>query len=700
MCVVGRNLLGSTRLAWEALQHAPALSNWTLVRWPENPAQYVDLWQTLQQYRTKVVVWLDDLSKYQDERNASLIARLPYDLEERRIPFIVIATLHDDKLQEAQSRFAGLLDHLTQVRPGDLSATEANMLIDLLKGAGETVYPADQFDGTPGSIVLAVDYMSNQVYPRLSDSAKNVLRTVKLLRSAGIRQYSLERTLRTATTLFNHKQADDNRDLEALRGAGFLGQSVLDNGRMVLLEPIAEVYLDIAVPFYSDPSAAIADWPNLERSFEQAQDAYALVRLGNAFRRASDDEQAELCYRSALQSLTRGAAPQDWALAQYGLGDVLSRRVDVSDASNARKVLEQAEDAFNSALQVVSVESDPTFWAEIQGRRAEVIRLEATTTVGRPKRVKLLDEATKNCRDALKILRRDTLPEEWAEAQKNLGLVLLTHAPLAQDAGARRQMLDNALEALTASLTVFTPENQPFKWTRAQRALGDTSRLRSEASNRPKKEALLRQAREAYASALSPVRRHPYWRPLEQAEILDALSACAFTLGMLFEGTARAENLVEATSSSRSSAEIYVGQDMHERAAQAIHAFATAQYECAMIGSDFASKEQLNESIDVTSNALSYLTGQRSNDAKRMRARIHLDLAQLYWARVNLEDQRPPFVVQKDIDETIKYADLALGQYTKDNGLVEYQQAARIRRNAEAKAKSVAASTDTAAAPD
>jgi hypothetical protein len=83
-----------------------------------------------------------------------------------------------------------------------------------------------------------------------------------------------------------------------------------------------------------------------------------------------------------------------------------------------------------------------------------------------------------------------------------------------------------------------------------------------------------------------------------------------------------------------------------------------------------------------------------------MRARIHLDLAQLYWARVNLEDQRPPFVVQKDIDETIKYADLALGQYTKDNGLVEYQQAARIRRNAEAKAKSVAASTDTAAAPD
>jgi tetratricopeptide (TPR) repeat protein len=677
----------------------PTLANWTFVRLPENPAQYVDLWQTLQQYRTKVVVWLDDLAKFRDDRNGSLIARLPYDLEERRIPFVIIATLHDEDSDEVHGRFGGLLDHLVQVRPGDLTAVEGSILIEQLRGAGETVYSADRFDGTPGSIILAVDYMSNQVYPRLPDSAKDILRSIKLLRSASVQQYNLERILRTATSLYNHKQADDTRDLEALRGGGFLRQTVVDNGRVVLLEPVTEVYLDVAVPYYSDPATAMAEWPNLAKSFEAAQDAYALVRLGDAFRRESDDEHAERCYRSALQTLTRGAAPQDWALAYYGLGDVLSRRVDVTDVTGARKVLEEAEDAFNRVLQVVSLESDPTFWAEIQGRRAEVIRLEATTTVGRPRRVKLLDEATKNCRDALKILRRDTSPDEWAEAQKNLGLVLLTHSLLAQDANTRRRMLDNALEALTASLTVFAPENQPYRWTRAQRALGDASRLRAEASNQPRKSVLLRQAVNAYAHAVGMVRPVPLWHTGEQAEILENLGTTAFTLGMLLDGSERADLLQEAAARSKAAAEIYAGLQQYEQGVQATQTLATACAELATIRSSDATSQLLDDAIAVTANALTYLSGQRSNEAtKKMRAQVHLELAQLYWARSSLTGQHPTLAMQKDIEEAASHVRLALDYLTKENAPSEYQQATRLQRNTKARAASLA-TTATSATP-
>jgi len=660
LCVMGRKLLGSTRLAWEAMHDTPTMGNWTLVRWPENPTQYVDLWQTLQQYRTKVVVWLDDLAKFRDDRNASLVARLPYDLEERRIPFVIVATLHDEDSAEAHARFSGLLDHLVQIHPGDLTAIEANTLIDQLKGVGDTVYPADRFDGTPGSIVLAIDYMSNQVYPRLADSAKNILRTIKLLRSVGIRQYTLERTLTIATRLFDHKQADETRDLEALRGAGFLRQSIVDNGRQVLLEPITEVYLDVAVPYYADATSAVVEWPRLALSLEEMHDSYALVRLGDAFQRVSDDERAEACYRSALQTLTRGASPQDWAMAQYGLGDVLSRRVDPSEVSPARKLLELAEEAFGHALQVITVDNDPTFWAEIKARHAEVIRLEASTTVGLPKRVKLLDEATKSCREALKILRRETSPEEWAEAQKNLGLVLLTHAPLTQDAQSKRRMLDSALDALIASLTILKPEDQPYSWTRAQRALGEASRLRAESSTRTRKDELLRQAIQAYSNALSLVRPVPLWRPLEQARILDELSMSAFSLAMYFDGTARAELLAEAAIRSHASADIYAVQHMHEQGVQAIHRYATARYECALIDSEGMNKELLDEAIGVTSNAVTSLGSQRSDDARRMRAQIHLDVAQLYSARANLGSQYPALAMQKDIEEATKHVRQAL----------------------------------------
>lgn len=687
ICVIGRKLLGSTRLAWEAL-HAigssgGSLGSWTFVRWPENPSQYVELWQALQQHRAKVVLWLDDLSKFQDERNASLIARLPFDLEEHRIPFIVVATLNEDEVEEAHARFGGMLDHLIEIRPSDLTSIEANTLIEKLKGAGDSIYPADRFDGTPGSIVLAIDRMRDQVYPRLSDTAKQVLISMKLLRSAGIRDYTLERTLRTATTLFPPGQSDWTREIEALRGAGFLRQTVIDSGHQVLLEPIAEVYLDEAVPDYSELVSAMENWPKLEESFTTGHDAYALVRLGNAFRRSGNDDRAEVCYRTALEYLIRVTAEQDWASAQFGLGDVLSRRVEGSDASQRRKLLEQAEDAFDSALQVVSRESDPTFWAEIQGRLAGVIRHEATTTVGRKKRVDMLDSAEKKARDALRILRRDTAPEDWATAQQNLGLVLLTHAQFAQDADTRRRMLDGSRDALTTSLTVFTHEDYVYQWARLQRALGEACRLRAEASNRPKKEDLLEQAIEAYAHLLDTSMPMPL---IERAEILNHMSVCEFTLGLLRDGDAREKLLARAAERSQAAAEAYSTQNMQEMAAHERQLFSSIQYERAIIAPDVSRVALLDEAIQADIETLTHLGRQGQRE---LRPQIRLDLAHLYWTRATYGDQSAILVVQRDVEEAAKYAEQALEFYTKANAPVEYQRAVKLQRDAKNKAKAL-----------
>jgi hypothetical protein len=132
----------------------------------------------------------------------------------------------------------------------------------------------------------------------------------------------------------------------------------------------------------------------------------------------------------------------------------------------------------------------------------------------------MLDDAAKSCREALRILRKDTMPEEWATAQQNLGLVLLTHAKFAQDATDRRRMLDGALDAFANALTVFTQESHIYRWVRVQRNIGEVCQLRAEASNRPRKDELLQQAVDAYASSLSVSTPIPIWQESDQADIL------------------------------------------------------------------------------------------------------------------------------------------------------------------------------------
>src|SRR5262249_52892353 len=160
-----------------------------------------------------------------------------------------------------------------------------------------------------------------------------ILRALKLLRSAGIQDYRVDRVWRTATALFDPGHPDWNPEIETLRSAGFVRQTMIDDGRATVLEPVADVYLDVARPGNSPADAAMREWPRLQASLTDARDAYALVRLGHAFRQSSTEEigdrdaRAEACYQTALASLTRATAQQDWASAQFGLGDVLSRRV-------------------------------------------------------------------------------------------------------------------------------------------------------------------------------------------------------------------------------------------------------------------------------------------------------------------------------------------------------------------------------------
>jgi len=316
------------------------------------------------------------------------------------------------------------------------------------------------------------------------------------------------------------------------------------------------------------------------------------------------------------------------------------------------------------------------------------VRHEATTTVGRTRRVSMLDNAAASCREALRILRRETEPEEWAEAQQNLGLVLLTHAQFAQEANTRRRMLDGAIDALTQSLSVFSPDNHPYRWAKGRRYLGDASRLRAEASNRANKENLLRQAVGAYTDALTSKEPIALWTPAQGAEILASLSTAAHQLGLLLSETSSRESLARAAETAKAAAELYAGLGQSEASVSAYRLLSTIEFERANRAETDAIRIALLDASIQANIQVQAILGRTG--ARDFRAQIRLDLARLYWDRVTFGGSHPQAIVLKDVEETVRYAEQSLDYYDRDRSTSEYRLASRLQRDARRKAAAMA----------
>ncbi len=412
MCVMGRRMLGSTRLAWEAMKAEREVGMWTLVDWPVDAQQYGRVLDILKTQNTSVVLWLDNLGKYLSSPNARLLNYLPYALNERGLKFAVVATCQEQDYPEVKEVFGELLSHLQIIPLAEITPAESELLALEISKSGTTASPNSQYDGTPGSIVLGVTRM-RFAYQHLKDPARQVLAAVKLLRSTGLNDLPTARILRVARDLFAQERDDWTDGLKDLSTAGFVGQRSTVSGDALTLSPAQEVYLAVAVPDYGDAATSPErDWPRLQESLAAARDSRALLRLADAFRAKGGDDHAEQGYRAALMELTEQSAPADWASARLGLAIVLAHRVDEAQGKRADPLLEEAQAAFSDAQRIITQDSAPNLWAEAQSGLAAVVRQTARTTKGRQKRQRMLDEAAANCRAALRILRKETVPDE------------------------------------------------------------------------------------------------------------------------------------------------------------------------------------------------------------------------------------------------------------------------------------------------
>jgi hypothetical protein len=419
VCVFGRPGQGKTRLAWEVVRKL--LPGWTLIRWPHDPARRLDP-RVLRGER--VVLWLDNLHEFAMPSLGATLSDLPRRFAALGIPLVIAANCRDGKDEaRARAHLTSLFDRLTAIRPADLTPAEGDQLTASLRKVAMPAY-REEFDGTPGSIVLGPRRLRREVFPTISEPARLVLYTLTLLRSARIYASPIWRVRVTAVELFDLAPAAWDAARTELARAGYLRPASTPDAP---LAAVSELYLDLGVPAYLQRNAEPSDdWPYLFESLERHRDIYGLRALGNAltelFRGIDpfmannphhEKELSVLCFRAAIEASDEGDEPLEWGQAQMGLGRALEARAEVADRLLRVDFRRQALAAYHLAAAVLTPKTAPAHWALAQFSLAEIAKQRgADALYGGDVRTAcaLLTEAWRYGQDALTFYTTETDP--------------------------------------------------------------------------------------------------------------------------------------------------------------------------------------------------------------------------------------------------------------------------------------------------
>src|SRR5262249_4046227 len=138
-----------------------------------------------------------------------------------------------------------------------------------------------------GSLLLGVDKMRDEQYPKLPEDARRVLRALKLLASAGMYDSPAPRIRAVATGVFGLEARDWREACNALAAASFVRLGMMDSDGERQVDVLPDVYLERAVPDYPASQVASAspadDWPQLQQTLAATRDAAGLINLGIAY---------------------------------------------------------------------------------------------------------------------------------------------------------------------------------------------------------------------------------------------------------------------------------------------------------------------------------------------------------------------------------------------------------------------------------
>ena len=211
--------------------------------------------------------------------------------------------------------------------------------------------------------------------------------------------------------------------------------------------------------------------------------------------------EAVTAYRAALTVRTKEQLPQDWAATQNNLGNVLGDQGIRTGGETGTRLLAEAVQAHRAALTVYTKDQLPQQWAATQNNLGTVLRDEGIRTAGEAG-TQLLAEAVTAYRAALRVHTKEHPPQDWATTQNNLGIVLGDQGiRIGREAGTR--LLAEAVQAYRAALTVYTKEQLSQDWAMTQNNLGNVLSKQGTRTGGEVSTQLLAEAVAAYRAALT-----------------------------------------------------------------------------------------------------------------------------------------------------------------------------------------------------
>lgn len=147
-----------------------------------------------------------------------------------------------------------------------------------------------------------------------------------------------------------------------------------------------------------------------------------------------------------------------WSQIQCNLAVVYNNRIYGYKHEN----IEKAILACNEALKIVKREDMPEIWAAIKNNLARAYCERISGDIADN-----LEQAISLFKAALPIHTRELFPKEWAKLQHNLG-----EAYFKRVKGDKSENLDKALDYLYSALSVYTKENFPTSWANSCNTLG------------------------------------------------------------------------------------------------------------------------------------------------------------------------------------------------------------------------------------
>ena len=205
--------------------------------------------------------------------------------------------------------------------------------------------------------------------------------------------------------------------------------------------------------------------------YTQANLGFAYQQLGISSENAESLRKAVQTHRAALALDLRERNADLWANSQNNRGNSLSALAQRLKGGESGELLLDAMGCYESAASVWSRRRYPKEWRMVQSNIANRKLDLAERLTGRGQRA-LVDEAVTINAELLKYTDRSGQPSEWARVNNNLGAALRIYSNL-QSAPQAVSCLKRAEEAHRNAISVSQDIQGPVRWAEAQMNLGN-----------------------------------------------------------------------------------------------------------------------------------------------------------------------------------------------------------------------------------